>query len=129
MHDHASQVVNEFDITDHKISKLETKNLPIGAEGWGLASHGDKLYLTDSTDVVFHLDHNYSKLAKMKIIDDRLQGADGKSTPFTIAGGSTRHSLSNLLTRRVRSGRLALRVLTRAWPHDALRCQRARDGG
>ena len=80
--------MNEFSLKDLKL--LRTLPLHIGHEGWGLAldPDGSKLYLTDSTDALYHLDSSsYAELAKLKIVDPRLSGADGNmGAPFAIHG-------------------------------------------
>jgi len=46
---------------------------PFGREGWGLAYDGTKLYATDSTDMLFHVEPDtYKVLKSMKIIDKQL---------------------------------------------------------
>ena len=51
----------------------------IGAEGWGLASDGETLYVTDSGHELFHVDpKTYEVLRRMPIVDPRLGGAAGQ---------------------------------------------------
>lgn len=57
------------------LQKIQEVPISIGREGWGLASDGSKLYLTDSTDTLFHVDaHTYKVTQQMKIVDKRLGG-------------------------------------------------------
>ncbi len=66
------------------LKKVKTHPLEIGAEGWGLAADGDKLYLTDSTDALYTLAlADYRQLSKKTIVDPKL-GTSGK--PFPIYG-------------------------------------------
>ena len=52
-----------------------TLDFPIGAEGWGLATDGTTLFLTDSGHELFHVaPQTYALLKRMPIADARLGG-------------------------------------------------------
>jgi len=52
-----------------------TLDFPIGAEGWGLATDGTTLFLTDSGHELFHVaPQTYALLKRMPIVDARLGG-------------------------------------------------------
>jgi glutamine cyclotransferase len=78
--------INEFSKKDLKL--LRTRDFPVGKEGWGLAYDGEVLHVTDSTNVLLHVDPTtYKQLQMMLIVDPKLNGADGHpNRNFSIYG-------------------------------------------
>ena len=75
------KTVNEFSLDD--LSLLRSVKVDIGREGWGAAYDGTRLYVTDSTEHLYHVDpSDYSVIAKMAIVDKRLTGAATTHTPW-----------------------------------------------
>ena len=73
--------VNEFSLND--LSLIRSVKVNIGREGWGAAYDGQRMYVTDSTEHLFHVDpSDYSVTAKMPIVDKRLSGAATTHTPW-----------------------------------------------
>lgn len=48
-----NHMINEYALSD--LRHIRSIPNPVGREGWGLASDGERLYLSDSTDALFHL--------------------------------------------------------------------------
>jgi len=82
------KTLNTFSRAGGKLALTGSKPFTIGAEGWGLALRGDKLYLTDSGDSLYTLDKsNFQQIGKeKKIIDPKLKGADESTNAFAISG-------------------------------------------
>jgi len=67
-----NNMINEFSLSDLTLQRSLPFNVG-NREGWGLASDGKHLYLTDSTDALFTLNMTtYAQIKKMKIIDPKL---------------------------------------------------------
>lgn len=65
--------IHELSVPDFKLLRVVEKK--IGAEGWGLASDGSTLYVTDSGYELFHVAPNtYDILRRMPIVDPLLGG-------------------------------------------------------
>ncbi len=77
-----NKVLNEFSLPG--LAHLRTVPMAVGQEGWGLTSDGEKLFLTDSTDALYHLDkRTYAELAKLSITDPKLRPSHHyKDTPI-----------------------------------------------
>ena len=70
-------VIHELSLPDLTLLRSVTK--VIGAEGWGVASDGARLYVTDSGHELFHVDPlTYEVQRRMPIVDLRLGGAAGQ---------------------------------------------------
>jgi len=66
----------EHRIFEYKLPSLQLiRDVPqtFGREGWGVAYDGKQLYVTDSTDMLFHVDATtYQMTRQMKVIDPKL---------------------------------------------------------
>ena len=70
-------IIHELSLPDLKL--IRSVHKVIGAEGWGLASDGETLYVTDSGHELFHVDpETYEVRRRMPIVDPRLGGAAGQ---------------------------------------------------
>lgn len=70
-------VIHELTVPD--LTLVRSLHKVIGHEGWGLASDGATLYVTDSGHELFHVDPaTYEIRKRMPIIDARLGGALGQ---------------------------------------------------
>ena len=70
-------IIHELSLPDLKL--IRSLHKVIGAEGWGLASDGVRLYVTDSGHELFHVDpETYEVQRRMPIVDPRLGGAAGQ---------------------------------------------------
>ena len=73
-----NNIINEFELPTLKLKRSLT--VQIGAEGWGLAvGNGSALYVTDSTDALFHVQRHkesgeYEVTKKLRIADRALGG-------------------------------------------------------
>ena len=80
--------INEFGL-DTLEKVREGVPFPVGREGWGLAYDGAKLYVTDSTEYLFHVDPtSYAELARMPVLDPRLAGY-GNGKPAWYPGSQS----------------------------------------
>jgi len=70
-------IIHELSLPDLKL--IRSVHKVIGAEGWGIASDGARLYVTDSGHELFHVDPiTYEIQRRMPIVDPRLGGAAGQ---------------------------------------------------
>ena len=64
--------IHEFSLPDLQL--LRVVDVHIGKEGWGLASDGHSLYITDSGYELFAVEpHTYRVLRRMPIVDPAMQ--------------------------------------------------------